>query len=378
MRVALACALYVQPDLLLLDEPTNHLDFPAVVWLEDYIQENLAGILVVVSHDRAFLDAVCTDIIHLNKKSLTYYKGDYDTFERTRMERAKHQQSVFESSEARRKHIQTFIDRFRYNAKRASLVQSRIKALERMEVVEEVVDDPKWRFAFPDPGPLSVPVLQMVDVGFGYTSDLTLFEDVNFGVSTDTRLAILGKNGSGKSTMLKLILGELNPTVGRVTRNPKLRVSCFTQHHTALLDLSLSPLDYMLRAFPGSKPDEMRAHLGRFGLTADLALQTIGTLSGGQKSRVSFAQMTWKKPHILILDEPTNHLDIDTIDALCIAIGDFKGAVIVVSHDESFLNSVAEDLWVLDDAGKKLVRFDGTLAEYKAALLADAARGTGK
>jgi ATP-binding cassette subfamily F protein 3 len=342
-----------------------------VTWLTTYLQESDLT-CVIVSHDRRFLNDVITDVIHLHNKTLAYYKGDYDTFERTRAERRRHQEKAIESQEMRRQHIQSFVDKFRYNAKRASLVQSRIKALERMEVLDEVHDDPRWRFEFPDPGPLGQPVLAVADVAFGYTADKPLFKDVNFGVAMDSRIGIVGANGAGKSTLLKLLLGELQAQVGSITRNSKLRAACFTQHHMNQLDLNLTPLDYLSRLFPGNKPELLRAHLGDFGLSGDLALQKIGTLSGGQKSRVAFSVISWKKPHVLILDEPTNHLDIDTIDALIVALGNFNGGVVIVSHDQHFVDSVADELWVV--AGGKFNRMRGAFADYRKVAAADSAR----
>uniref|UniRef100_A0A7S1CLU2 ABC transporter domain-containing protein n=1 Tax=Bicosoecida sp. CB-2014 TaxID=1486930 RepID=A0A7S1CLU2_9STRA len=367
MRIALARALFLQPSLLLLDEPTNHLDYPAVVWLTDYLNR-WEKTVIVVSHDREFLNDVTTDVIHVDNKKLVYYRGNFDAFEESRAERRRHQLKAIESQEARRKHMQAFVDRFRYNAKRASLAQSRLKALARMESLDEVIDDPTWAFSFPDPGPLARPVLAVSDVSFGYTPEKTLFTGVEFGVDTDSRIAILGPNGAGKSTLLNLLLGNLNATSGHVTRNGRLRTAVFTQHHVAQLDLHRSPVEHMLHKFgPSAKRDAVRSHLGKFGISGDLALQKMGTLSGGQKSRVAFAQITWTKPHLVCLDEPTNHLDLDTIDALIVALGAFNGGVVIVSHDQHFVSSVADEIWYVADG--KVTRFEGTLAEYKKSLL---------
>lgn len=371
MRVSLACALFMKPELLMLDEPTNHLDFPAVLWLSEYLN-SWEKTIVVVSHDREFLNDVATDIIHVDNKKLAYYRGNYDEFETQRAERRRHALKAIESQEARRKHMQLFIDKFRFNAKRASLVQSRIKALNRMETLDEVIDDPSWAFTFPDPGPLARPVLAVSDVAFGYTSDRILFEGVEFGVDTESRIAILGPNGAGKSTLLNLLLGNLHPTSGHVTRNGRLRTAVFTQHHVAQLDLHRSAVEHMQHQFgPSAKQDAVRAHLGKFGIHGDLALQKMATLSGGQKSRVAFAQITWSKPHLVCLDEPTNHLDTDTIDALIVACGSFNGGIVVVSHDQFFVNGVADEIWYVE--GGRVNRFSGTLADYKKSMLAASA-----
>jgi len=352
------------PHYPLHPSPICSLDAKTLLWLVEYLV-TYPKTLIIVSHDRWFLNAVCTDIIHLYNKLLTYWKGDYDTFERTRAEKQRCLVKSAEAADLRRAHIQAFIDKFRYNAKRAALVQSRIKALERMEVMEEVADDPKWRFEFPDPGALGVPVLQVDDVTFGYTPDRPLLKKANFSIDTSSRIAIVGPNGVGKSTLIKLLLNELEPQAGSVVRNSKLRIACFTQHHVNQLDLGATPVEYLQRMFPGSKPEAVRAHLGSFGLHGDLSLQRMSTLSGGQKSRVAFAVITWKKPHVVLLDEPTNHLDIETIDAVTVALGNYNGGVVVVSHDQHFVESVCDEIFVVGQPAGCVRKFKGEFKDYR-------------
>mmetsp|Transcript_606 Transcript_606/g.1542 ORF Transcript_606/g.1542 Transcript_606/m.1542 type:complete len:741 (-) Transcript_606:2117-4339(-) len=380
MRVALATALFLSPDILLLDEPTNHLDILSVIWLEQYLS-TYPKTLILVSHDRKFTNHVITDVIHLEQQKLKYYKGDIDVYEQTRENQRLQQQREFESQQAKRAHMQKFVDKFRYNAKRASLAQSRIKALNRMTLVEEVLDDPEFQFSFPTPvGDLNK-VIEVQDVGFGYPgkkdadgNQQLLFEHVDFSVFTSSRIVILGENGCGKSTLIKTMLGDLDPISGYVQRDPKARFAFFTQHHVDQLDTKLSPLEYMLATFPGTKPDDMRPHLAQYGIPSDLATQRIGTMSGGQKSRVAFAKITYNKPHVIIMDEPSNHLDLETVAALCMAINTFEGGIVLVSHDQFLIETVAEEIWVVKD--KRLIRFQGDLEDYKRWVksMADAAR----
>ncbi|RWR72156.1 ABC transporter-like protein [Cinnamomum micranthum f. kanehirae] len=366
MRIALARALFIEPDLLLLDEPTNHLDLHAVLWLESYLVK-WPKTFIVVSHAREFLNTVVTDILHLHGQKLTCYKGDYDTFERTREEQLKNQQKAFESSERAKAHMQAFIDKFRYNAKRASLVQSRIKALDRMGHVDEVVNDPDYKFDFPTPddrpGP---PIISFSDASFGYPGGPLLFKNLNFGIDLDSRIAMVGPNGIGKSTILKLISGELQPSSGTVFRSAKVRMAVFSQHHVDGLDLSSNPLLYMMRCYPGVPEQKLRAHLGSFGVTGNLALQPMYTLSGGQKSRVAFAKITFKKPHIILLDEPSNHLDLDAVEALIQGLVLFQGGVLMVSHDEHLISGSVGELWVVSEG--KVAPFPGTFPDYKKIL----------
>lgn len=366
MRIALARALFIEPDLLLLDEPTNHLDLHAVLWLEAYLTK-WPKTFIVVSHAREFLNTVVTDILYLQGQKLTAYKGDYDTFERTRAELLKNKQKAFESNERSREHMQSFIDKFRYNAKRASLVQSRIKALERLGHVDEVVNDPDYKFDFPTPddrpGP---PIISFNDASFGYPGGPILFRNLNFGIDLDSRVAMVGPNGIGKSTILKLISGELQPSSGTVFRSAKVRIAVFSQHHVDGLDLTSNPLLYMMRCFPGVPEQKLRGHLGSFGVTGNLALQPMYTLSGGQKSRVAFAKITFKKPHIILLDEPSNHLDLDAVEALIQGLVIFQGGVLMVSHDEHLISGSVDQLWAVSDG--RVTPFSGTFQDYKKKL----------
>ncbi|EYU25382.1 hypothetical protein ABFS82_03G047600 [Erythranthe guttata] len=366
MRIALARALFIEPDLLLLDEPTNHLDLHAVLWLESYLVK-WPKTFIVVSHAREFLNTVVTDILYLQGKQLSAYKGNYDTFERTREEQLKNKQKAFEANERTRAHMQTFIDKFRFNAKRASLVQSRIKALDRLGHVDEVFNDPEYKFEFPSPDDRpGAPIISFSDASFGYPGGELLFKNLNFGIDLDSRVAMVGPNGIGKSTILKLISGEIQPSSGTVFRSAKVRIAVFSQHHVDGLDLSSNPLLYMMRCFPGVPEQKLRGHLGSFGITGNLALQPMYTLSGGQKSRVAFAKITFKKPHILLLDEPSNHLDLDAVEALIQGLVLFQGGVLMVSHDEHLISGSVEQLWAVSDG--RVTPFNGTFQDYKKLL----------
>ncbi|KAI7233799.1 hypothetical protein D0869_03925 [Hortaea werneckii] len=363
MRLALARALFCEPDLLLLDEPSNMLDVPSITFLSNYLQTYPSTVLVV-SHDRAFLNEVATDIIHQHSERLDYYKGaNFDTFYNTKEERRKTAQREYENQMAQRQHLQAFIDKFRYNAAKSSEAQSRIKKLEKMPVLEPPEAVYTVKFRFPEVEKLSPPIIQMSNVSFGYTKDNPLLKNVDLDVQLDSRIGIVGPNGAGKTTALKLLIGALQPTSGLISQNPRLRIGFFAQHHIDALDMSASAVGFMAAKYPGKSDEEYRRHLGAFGITGMTGLQKMGLLSGGQKSRVAFACLGLTNPHILVLDEPSNHLDIEAMDALSLALRNFEGGVLMVSHDVTMLQNVCTSLWVCDNG--TVTHFEGTVQQYK-------------
>ncbi|KAI7662827.1 putative ABC transporter ATP-binding protein, partial [Hortaea werneckii] len=363
MRLALARALFCEPDLLLLDEPSNMLDVPSITFLSNYLQTYPSTVLVV-SHDRAFLNEVATDIIHQHSERLDYYKGaNFDTFYNTKEERRKTAQREYENQMAQRQHLQAFIDKFRYNAAKSSEAQSRIKKLEKMPVLEPPEAVYTVKFRFPEVEKLSPPIIQMSNVSFGYTKDNPLLKNVDLDVQLDSRIGIVGPNGAGKTTALKLLIGALQPTSGLISQNPRLRIGFFAQHHIDALDMSASAVGFMAAKYPGKSDEEYRRHLGAFGITGMTGLQKMGLLSGGQKSRVAFACLGLTNPHILVLDEPSNHLDIEAMDALSLALRNFEGGVLMVSHDVTMLQNVCTRLWVCDNG--TVTHFEGTVQQYK-------------
>ncbi|KAL1501844.1 hypothetical protein ABEB36_007094 [Hypothenemus hampei] len=362
MRLALARALFSRPDLLLLDEPTNMLDIKAIIWLENYLQ-NWPTTLLVVSHDRNFLDSVPTDILHLHSQRIEAYRGNYEQFEKTKTEKLKNQQREYEAQLQQRQHVQEFIDRFRYNANRAALVQSKIKMLEKMPELKPIAKEAEVILRLPETEPLSPPILQLDEVMFRYVKERTIFSNVNLGATMESRICIVGDNGAGKTTLLKIIMGILTPSSGNRHVHRNLKFGYFSQHHVDQLDMNLNAVELLQQQYPGKPIEEYRRQLGGFGVSGDLALQTVSSLSGGQKSRVAFAAMCLGRPNFLVLDEPTNHLDIETIEALGKAIKQYTGGVILVSHDERLIRMVTNELWHCGNGTVKSI--EGGFDEYR-------------
>lgn len=370
MRLALARALFCEPDLLLLDEPSNMLDVPSITFLSNYLQSYPSTVLVV-SHDRAFLNEIATDIIHQHSERLDYYRGaNFESFYNTKEERKKVYQREYENNVAQRAHLQAFIDKFRYNAGKAAEAQSRIKKLERMPILAAPETEYSVKFQFPEVEKLSPPIVQMTGVTFGYNADNILLKNVDLDVQLDSRIGIVGPNGAGKTTILKLLIGKLQPTQGLISQHSRLRIGFFAQHHVDALDLTMSAVSFMAKEYPGRTEEEYRRQLGAFGITGTTGLQKMAVLSGGQKSRVAFACLALTNPHILVLDEPSNHLDIEAMDALSEALQKFQGGVLMVSHDVTMLQTVCSSLWVCENG--TVWKFPGDVQQYKKRIAAQA------
>ncbi|CAA2973339.1 ABC transporter F family member 1-like [Olea europaea subsp. europaea] len=371
MRIALARALFMNPTILLLDEPTNHLDLEACVWLEETLKK-FDRILVVVSHSQDFLNGVCTNIIHMQNKKLKLYTGNYDQYIQTRAELEENQMKQYRWEQEQIASMKEYIARFGHgSAKLARQAQSKEKTLAKMErggLTEKVVKDKVLVFRFPDVGKLPPPVLQFVEVSFGYTPDNLIYKNLDFGVDLDSRVALVGPNGAGKSTLLKLMTGDLVPLDGMVRRHNHLRIAQFHQHLAEKLDLELSALEFMMREYPGNGEEKMRAAVGKFGLSGKAQVMPMKNLSDGQRSRVIFAWLAWRQPHILLLDEPTNHLDIETIDSLAEALNEWDGGLVLVSHDFRLINQVAHEIWVCEN--QTVTRWEGDIMDFKKHLRA--------
>ncbi len=365
MRVAIAAALFAEPELLLLDEPTNHLDFEATLWLTGYLT-TYPHSLIVVSHDRQLLNAIPTDIVLVENGKLARHSGNFERFQRTRLEQlslaSKEQKKVM----ARRRHMQAFVDRFRYKASKARQAQSRIKALTKLPPPEPLVEPAPVVFDFPEPPTLSPPLITLDGVAAGYDGR-PVVRNLDLRLDGDDRVALIGANGNGKSTMAKLLAGKLDPIDGTVTRAQKLRVGYFAQHQGEELNPGRSAIEHMSVLMPSAPERQVRAHLGRFGLAREKGETTVANLSGGEKARLLIALMCMDAPQVLILDEPTNHLDIDSRAALIDALNAFSGAVVLVTHDRHIVTMVAERLWLVADGTCQT--FDGDVADYEAAVL---------
>jgi len=374
MRVALASLLFSAPELLLLDEPSNHLDLEAVLWLENFLQ-GYAATIVVVSHERDFLNNVVDHILHLDRGKLTLYPGGYDAFERQRAERQAQLASARAKQQAEREKLQDYVARNSARASTAKQAQSRAKALARMQPIAELLDDPTLSFGFPDPDELRPPLitLDLASVGYDQTP---ILRRLNLRIDPDERVALLGRNGNGKTTLARLLAAQLTPMEGEMTASGRMRVGYFTQYQVEELDRDDTPLEHMARQMKGASPSAVRAQLGRFGFQGDKATTKVGKLSGGERARLALALITRDAPHLLILDEPTNHLDVDAREALIQALNGYSGAVVIVSHDRHMLEMTADRL-VLVDAGTAQ-EFDGSLDDYIALILSGETNGQTK
>ncbi|HZG47413.1 MAG TPA: ABC-F family ATP-binding cassette domain-containing protein [Allosphingosinicella sp.] len=372
MRVALASLLFSQPDLLLLDEPSNHLDLEAVLWLEDFLKSYPATILLV-SHERDFLNNVVDHILHLDRGKLTLYPGGYDAFERQRAERQAQLASARAKQQAEREKLKDYIARNSARASTAKQAQSRAKALARMQPIAELLDDPSLSFDFPSPDELRPPLITLDMAAVGYDGTPVL-QRLNLRLDPDDRIALLGRNGNGKTTLARLLAAQLTPLEGAINASGRMRVGYFTQYQVEELDRSETPLEHMARLMKGSSPSAVRAQLGRFGFAGAKATTEVGKLSGGERARLALALITRDAPHMLILDEPTNHLDVDAREALIQALNAYSGAVVIVSHDRHMLEMTADRL-VLVDAGTAK-EFDGSLDDYIAFILGSDGAGS--
>lgn len=401
MRVSISCALFANPSLLLLDEPTNHLDLESVLWLERYLTTQFKGTLIVVSHDRHFLNEVVTDVVHFHKHQLVTYRGDISNFEAVRADDKLRQERLREQQEAQRAHLQKYIDLHAQSGengvKAARQRKSKMKKLDKLgvmaqdgkrwkasydgdaEEVEEVEEDETVSLTFPDPGSFDKDIVRLEQVTFGYTPEKILLNNIDLTVGIKSRIALLGRNGCGKSTLIKLVVGALRPLEGKASIDGTAKIEYLAQHQLEQLDPDSNPIDTMLERYPGDRSNahfiEMRRYLANFGITGEvLPVQKIHTMSGGQKCRVCLASAMYRKPHLLILDEPTNHLDLETTAALIEAIRNFEGGVLLVSHDQHLLTSVCEDLIVLENGSLQVLRSGSSNQDafnaYKKAVIA--------
>ncbi|MEW9918748.1 ABC-F family ATP-binding cassette domain-containing protein [Marimonas sp. MJW-29] len=369
MRVALAGVLFAQPDLLLLDEPTNYLDLEGALWLESYLAK-YPHTVIIISHDRGLLNRAVGSILYLEDRKLTFYQGPYDQFARQRAEQRAVQAAMAKKQQARRDHMQAFVDRFKAKASKAKQAQSRIKMIERMDMIASPEQAAKRVFTFPEPEELSPPIVAIEGGAVGYAEDKPVLQRLNLRIDQDDRIALLGKNGQGKSTLAKLLSDRLPLMQGKAVKAKKLRVGFFAQHQVDELRVNETPLQHMIAARPGVHPPKLRAQLAGFGLGAEQAETEVGRLSGGQKARLSLLLATLDAPHLLILDEPTNHLDIESREALVEALTKYTGAVILVSHDMHLLSMVADRLWLVSNGTVK--PYDDDLEAYRQMLLAPA------
>jgi ATP-binding cassette subfamily F protein 3 len=367
MRVALAATLFLEPDLLLLDEPTNHLDLEAVLWLENH----LAGYphtVIVVSHERDLLNRAVDHILHLEKQKLTLYRGGYDAFERTRRLRLEGQTKARQRELRQRRHIQAFVDRFRYKATKARQAQSRMKMLERMEPIAAVMEERTVPLSFPEPKEAAPPLVSLSGVSVGYAPGQPVLSGLDLRLDPDDRIALLGANGNGKSTFAKLLAGRLQAEAGKLTRHRQLAVGYFAQHQLEELSAAATPLAHLGRLMPKAPDELLRTRLGGFGFGVDKAQVAVAQLSGGEKARLLLALASHAAPQLLVLDEPSNHLDVDSREALVQALNEYQGAVLLISHDAHLVELCADRLWLVAEGSVK--PYEGSLGDYRELALA--------
>ena len=361
IRLSLARALMCPSDLLMLDEPTNHLDLETIIWLEEWLGR-YAGTLVLISHDRDFLDNVVDGIVHIEHKQLNRYAGGYSNFERQRAERMALQQAQFEKQQKKIAHMQSFVDRFRAKASKAKQAQARLKALERMETIAPAHADSPFDFEFPEPGRAADPLMALRDVQLGY-GKVRVLEGISLNLAAGDRIGLLGVNGAGKSTLVKALAGELEPQAGTLEASRNLKIGYFAQHQMEQIDRQASPLVNLSRIAGNVPEQKLRDFLGGFAFSGDLATDPCTRLSGGERARLVLALIIWKAPNLLLLDEPTNHLDLEMRHALTVALQGFEGAVVTVSHDRHLLASTVDEYWLVADGGVR--PFDGGLEAYR-------------
>lgn len=365
MRLNLARALLIPSDLLLLDEPTNHLDLDALIWLELWLKR-YAGTLLLISHDRDFLDAVVNEIAHLHGQQLHHYQGNYSQFERQKAERQAQQQAAYDKQQRERAHMQSFVDRFRAKASKAKQAQSRLKALEKLTMSAPSHADSMFHMAFREPAALPSPLLQMDAVQGGY-GDKMILEQIKLNLVPGSRIGLLGRNGAGKSTLIKMLAGSLAPQAGELKLAQGVKIGYFAQYQLELLRMADSPLQHLMRIAPEAKEQELRNFLGGYGFIGDRALEPVAPFSGGEKARLVLALLVWQRPNLLLLDEPTNHLDLEMRHTLTVALQEFEGALVVVSHDRHLLRATCEDFYLVDQG--QVSYFKGDLDDYYQWLL---------
>lgn len=361
-RVALAVVLFRQPNVLLLDEPTNHLDFESMVWLENFLMR-YRETLVIISHDRDILNKTVDHILHLENQKLVQYTGNYDQFERRRAERMMNQQALHEKQAAQKAHMMKFVERFRASAAKARQAQSRLKAIEKMDIVDAVMMDRVTAFTFPEPKEMKSPLIRLEKVDAGYAPGHPVLKKLDLYINHNDRIALLGANGNGKSTLVKILSDRLKPLAGTIYKSGQLKIGYFAQFQTDELDVDLTPFETLRAAMNEPSEVKVRAALSRFGFDKHKADTKVGELSGGEKARLLFCLMSFDAPHIMLLDEPTNHLDMDAREALMQALNNYNGAVILVSHDTHLVECVADQLWLVADGTCK--PYDDDLAAYK-------------